>query len=60
MSNYIEYDFVITPLGEACEILVAELAEFGFESFVDSENGILAYVQEKDWYPEIFRRYLYP
>lgn len=53
MSNYIEYDFVITPLGEACEILVAELAEFGFESFVDSENGILAYVQEKDWYPEI-------
>ncbi|MFJ1437335.1 50S ribosomal protein L11 methyltransferase [Capnocytophaga canimorsus] len=53
MSNYIEYDFVITPLGEACEILVAELAEFRFESFVDSENGILAYVQEKDWYPEI-------
>lgn len=53
MSNYIEYDFVITPLGEACEILVAELAEFGFESFIDSENGILAYVQEKDWYPEI-------
>ncbi|ATA93472.1 50S ribosomal protein L11 methyltransferase [Capnocytophaga canimorsus] len=53
MSNYIEYDFVITPLGEACEILVAELAEFGFESFVDSESGILAYVQEKDWYPEI-------
>lgn len=53
MSDYIEYDFVIVPLGEACEILVAELAACGFESFVDSENGVLAYIQEKDWYPEI-------
>ncbi|MFK8301948.1 50S ribosomal protein L11 methyltransferase [Capnocytophaga stomatis] len=49
MHNYIEYDFTIEPLGVASEILVAELAECGFESFVDSERGILAYIQENLW-----------
>ncbi|MFK8267643.1 50S ribosomal protein L11 methyltransferase [Capnocytophaga cynodegmi] len=50
MYNYIEYNFTIEPLGVASEILVAELAELGFESFVDSENGILAYIQENLWH----------
>ena len=49
MHNYIEYNFVIKPLGIASEILVAELAECGFESFVDSDSGILAYIQENLW-----------
>ncbi len=54
MHNYIEYDFTIEPLdGMASEILVAELAECGFESFVDSERGILAYVQENLWHEAI-------
>ncbi|CEN34872.1 50S ribosomal protein L11 methyltransferase [Capnocytophaga cynodegmi] len=53
MYNYIEYNFTIEPLGVASEILVAELAELGFESFVDSENGILAYIQENLWYKNI-------
>ncbi|MFJ1262447.1 50S ribosomal protein L11 methyltransferase [Capnocytophaga canis] len=47
--NYIEYDFKIEPQGVASEILVAELAEWGFESFVDTERGILAYIQESLW-----------
>lgn len=48
--NYIEYSFVIAPPREtASEILVAELAEYGFESFVDTENGISAYIQESEW-----------
>lgn len=49
MQNYIEYDFTIKPLGVASEILVAELAEYGFESFVDSDRGLLAYIQEDLW-----------
>lgn len=49
MHNYIEYDFTIKPLGVASEILVAELAECGFESFVDSDRGLLAYIQENLW-----------
>lgn len=53
MHNYIEYNFIIKPLGVASEILVAELAECGFESFVDSEDGILAYIQENLWYDSI-------
>ena len=47
--NYIEYTFTITPIGIASEILVAELAEVGFESFVDTETGLQAYIQEPLW-----------
>ncbi|MDO5607998.1 MAG: 50S ribosomal protein L11 methyltransferase [Capnocytophaga sp.] len=53
MSNYIEYDFTIQPREVASEILVAELAEFGFESFVDTDYGLLAYIKEEDWYADI-------
>ena len=43
--NYIEYTFTIAPMGVASEILVAELAEVGFESFVDTDTGLQAYIQ---------------
>lgn len=49
MSNYIEYNFEITPRETAAEILLAELAECGFESFVDTETGLLAYIREEHW-----------
>ena len=32
---------------------MAELAEVGFESFVDTERGLLAYVQEPLWHKDI-------
>ena len=51
--NYIEYNFTITLMGIASEILVAELAEVGFESFVDTDNGLLAYIQEPLWHTAI-------
>ena len=38
--NYIEYDFTVTPIELGVEILVAELAEVGFESFVDTPTGV--------------------
>ena len=51
MDNiYIEYDFRISPAEPATEILVAELGEVGFESFVENETGMLAYIQKNDWF----------
>lgn len=47
--SYIGYTFKIKPLQPANEILIAELAEAGFESFEETEEGIKAYIQEKDW-----------
>ncbi len=31
------------------DILIAELGEVGFESFVENEDGVLAYIQKDDW-----------
>ena len=51
MSNtiYIEYNFRITPLQPTTDILIAELGAIGFESFVENETGIQAYIQKEDW-----------
>lgn len=50
---YISYDFVITPLESGREILIAELGEVGFESFVETEVGVIAYIQKEDWHKAI-------
>jgi len=57
MSNtiYIEYNFVIKPLQPAADILIAELGEAGFESFVENETGILGYIQKSDWHGNILK-----
>ena len=50
MDNiYIEYNFTVTPKEPATEILIAELGAVGFESFVENENGVTAYIQKEDW-----------
>ncbi|WP_299624658.1 50S ribosomal protein L11 methyltransferase [uncultured Tenacibaculum sp.] len=50
MDNiYIEYSFTVNPKVPATEILIAELGEMQFESFVENETGLLAYIQKKDW-----------
>lgn len=46
---YIEYTFKIYPLQPASEILIAELGQLGFESFVETREGVLAYLQKQDW-----------
>ncbi len=51
--NYIEYQFEVTPLQPGSEILIAQLAELGFESFVETDTGVLAYIPSKDWNPEL-------
>ncbi len=49
MGNiYIEYKFTVTPKEPATEILIAELGNVGFESFVENENGLTAYIQKEN------------
>jgi len=45
MSDYIEYSFNLAPYEPWNEILTAYLAEIGFESFVDEEPILKAYIQ---------------
>lgn len=51
MSNtiYIGYYFKVKPIQPAVEILIAELGYAGFESFVETEEGITAYIQKEEW-----------
>lgn len=54
MDNiYIEYNFTVSPKEPATEILIAELGNVGFESFVENENGVTAYIQKSEWNKEI-------
>ena len=52
--TYLEFHFKITPLQPGSDILIAELAEIGFESFVENPNGLLAYVKQEDFSPDHF------
>ena len=55
MDNiYIEYKFTVTPKEPATEILIAELGNVGFESFVENENGVTAYIQKENWNDALF------
>ena len=52
---YIEYEFKIVPVKAGSEILIAELGQAGFESFVETETGIFAYIQKADWNASILK-----
>lgn len=47
--SYISYDFKVSPLQPASDILIAELGDVGFESFVETDDGVTAYIQKKEW-----------
>ncbi len=51
--NYIHYAFELEPVQPACDILMAELGERGFESFVERPDGLDAYIQEELDQPDI-------
>ena len=55
MNNivYIAYYFTVKPIQPATEILIAELGFAGFESFVETDNGLTAYIQKEDWHDTI-------
>ncbi|MGB5356213.1 MAG: 50S ribosomal protein L11 methyltransferase [Eudoraea sp.] len=43
-QSYVEYEFKTSPLQPATDILIAELADLGFDSFVETPEGVKAYV----------------
>ncbi|MFD2891334.1 50S ribosomal protein L11 methyltransferase [Flavobacterium chuncheonense] len=54
MSNvYIGYHFTIEPKELGSEILIAELGELPFESFIETENGFSAFIQKNLWHENI-------
>lgn len=46
---YTELDFKIQPIEPATEILVAELSDIGFESFVEEDYGLKAYIKSNEF-----------
>jgi len=54
MSNiYIGYHFTVEPRELGTEILLAELGERAFESFIETETGLSAFVQKDLWTEDI-------
>ncbi|CAL65417.1 50S ribosomal protein L11 methyltransferase [Christiangramia forsetii] len=53
-GNYFEFQFTIDPVQPASEILIAELGYLGFESFVENDDGITAYIPEEEYEEDIF------
>lgn len=50
---YIEYIFNVEPVQPTTDILIAELGYAGFESFVENEDGVAAYIQKNEWNKDI-------
>lgn len=49
MSNYIELTFTVEPKEQGSDVLIAQLSDLGFESFVDSDKGFTAYIKEDEF-----------
>ncbi|UGU15516.1 50S ribosomal protein L11 methyltransferase [Sinomicrobium kalidii] len=50
-TSYIACHFKVEPSQPGTEILIAELGDIGFESFVENEEGVTAYIQKSEWTP---------
>lgn len=56
MADYYRLDFSFQPKNiDAADLLAAFLADAGFESFEETEGGMAAYVQTKDYNEEAVR-----
>ncbi len=53
MHTYLGYHFTIEPKELGSEILIAELGEKPFESFIESDFGIVAYIKKEFWTKDI-------
>lgn len=49
---YLGYTFITNPRNPATEILIAELGYAGFESFTETDNGVIAYIQKEEAFPD--------
>jgi ribosomal protein L11 methyltransferase len=50
---YLGYHFTVEPRELGSEILIAELGEKPFESFVETDMGVIAYIKKEDWQENI-------
>jgi ribosomal protein L11 methyltransferase len=50
---YLAYHFSVEPKELGSEILIAELGEKPFESFIETDNGFSAYIQKELWTEDI-------
>lgn len=53
LNTYIAYHFKIEPKDPGADILLAELGELAFDSFVETEEGLSAYIQVNDNSPDL-------
>jgi len=51
--TYLGYHFKVEPKELGSEILVAELGEKPFESFIETETGVSAYIQKALWTEDV-------
>ena len=47
--NYIEISFTIEKKEIFSDIIIAKLNEIEFESYLKTDNGLKAYIQEKNY-----------
>jgi ribosomal protein L11 methyltransferase len=52
-NTYLGYHFKVEPKELGSEILVAELGEKPFESFIETEFGVTAYIQKALWTEDV-------
>lgn len=52
-NTYLGYHFKVEPKELGSEILVAELGEKPFESFIETEFGVTAYIQKVLWTEDV-------
>ncbi len=55
--NYKEYKFIIEQVEVFRDIFIAELAQIGFEGFVENENGFSAFTNQELNFSEILDKY---
>ena len=51
--NYVELVVNVEPKEQGSDVLIAELSEIGFESFVYSDNGFSAFLKEEQYSEKI-------
>ncbi len=54
--NYVALKFKLEPIKPTYEILIAELAQFNFDSFQETKDGINAFILEENYSDEILNQ----
>lgn len=52
-NTYIEYSFKVSPLEPGVEILIAELSYLNFDSFAETDDGVMAYILKEEWQEDL-------